>query len=70
MENENCKNVFLNIGKKGKSNEMLKKILLEEYKKRSKKTMVKKCYIKGLLTVLKINMARMKAAISCAFKHW
>ena len=70
MENENCKTVFLNIGKKGKSNEMLKKILLEEFKKRSKKAMVKKCYIKGLLTLLKINMARMKAAISCAFKHW
>ena len=47
MENENCKTVFLDIGKKGKSNEMLKnKILLEEYKKRSKKAMVKKCYIK------------------------
>ena len=41
MENKNCKTVFLNIGKKGKISEMLKKILLEEYKKRSKKAMVK-----------------------------
>ena len=32
--------------------------------------MVKKCYIKELLTLLKINMAQMKAVISYAFEHW
>ena len=69
MENENYKTVFLNICKKGKSNEMLK-YSLNSIRKGPKKAMVKKCYIKGLLTLLKINMARMKAAISCAFKHW
>ena len=69
MENENCKTVFLNIGKKGKSNEMLK-YSLKSIRKGPKKQWLKKCYIKGLPTLLKINMARMKAAISCAFKHW
>ena len=53
MENENCKTMFLNIGKKGKSNEMLKKILLEEYKKRSKKTMVKKMLYQRIVDLIK-----------------
>ena len=41
MENENCKTVFLNICKKGKSNEMLK-YSLKSVRKGLKKAMVKK----------------------------
>ena len=69
MENENYKTVFLNICKEGKSNEMLK-IFLEEYKKRSKKAMIKNMLYQKVADLIKINMSRMKAAISCAFKHW
>ena len=69
MENENYKTVFLNICKEGKSNEMLK-YSLKSIRKGPKKQWLKKCCIKGLLTLLKINMARMKAGISCDFKHW
>ena len=61
--------MFLNICKKGKSNEMLK-ILLEEYKKRSKKAMVKNMLYPKIADLVKINMSQMKAAISFAFKHW
>ena len=56
---------FLTYGKRARAI-----ILLEEYKKRSKKAMVKKCYIQKIANFIKINMSRMKAAISCAFKHW
>ena len=45
-------------------------IILEEYKKRSKKTMVKNMLYPNIVDLIKINMSRMKAAISYAFKHW
>ena len=59
---------FLTNEKKGKSNEMLK-IPLEGYKKRSKKSMVKYMLYPNIVDLINLNMSRMKAAISCAFKH-
>ena len=44
--------------------------LLEEYKKRSKKAMVKNMLYPKIADLVKINMSQMKVAISCAFKHW
>ena len=69
MENENCKTVFLNICKKGKSNEMLK-YSLKSIRKGPKKAMVKNKLYPNIADLIKINMSRMKAALSCAFKHW
>ena len=68
IENENAKTMSLNICEKGKEQWNVK-IPLEGYKKRSKKKWLNICYIQILLT-LKIWMPWMKAAISCAFKHW
>ena len=59
MEKENCKTVFLNISKKGKSNEILKKKhSLKSIRKGPKKQWLKKCYNEGLLTLLKIIWPR------------
>ena len=69
MENENYKTMFLNICKEGKSNEMLK-YSLKSIRKRSKKAMAKNMLYPNIADLIKINMSRMKAAISCAFKHW
>ena len=69
MENKNAKLCFLTYEKKGKSNEMLK-IPLEGYKKRSKKAMVKYMLYPNIADLINLNVSRMKAAISCAFKHW
>ena len=52
MENENYKTMFLNICKKGKSNEMLK-YSLKSIRKGLKKQWFKICYIQKLLTLLK-----------------
>ena len=60
---------FLTYVKKGKRNEVLK-YSLKSIRKGLKKQSLKICYIKKLLTLLKINMSRMKVAIRCAFKHW
>ena len=68
MENENYKTVFLNICKKGKSNEMLN-YSLKSIRKGLKKQWFKICYQK-IVDLIKINMSQMKAAINCAFKHW
>ena len=46
MENENCKTVFLNIGKKGKSNEMLKK----KYSLKSIRKGPKKQWLKNVIS--------------------
>ena len=46
------------------------KILLEEYKKRSKKQWLKNMLYPNIADLIKIKMSRMKAAIRCAFKHW
>ena len=69
MENENYKTMFLNICKKGKSNEMLK-YSLKSIRKGQKKQWLKICYIQKIVDLIKINMSWIKAAISCAFKHW
>ena len=69
MENENYKTVFLNICKEGKSNEMLK-YSLKSIRKGPKKAMVKNMLYPNIVDLIKINMSRMKATISCAFKHW
>ena len=69
MEIEKCKTMFLNICKKGKSNEMLK-YSLKSIRKGPKKQWFKMCYIQKIADLIKINMSRMKAAISYAFKHW
>ena len=69
MENENCKTVFLNICKKGKSNELLK-YSLKSIRKSLKKQWLKNVLYPKIADLIKINMSRMKAAISCAFKHW
>ena len=69
MENENYKTVFLNICKEGKSNEMLK-YSLKSIRKGPKKAMIKNMLYPNIADLIKINMSRMKAAISYAFKHW
>ena len=61
--------MFLKICEKGKSNEMLK-IPLEGYKKRSKKAMVKYMLYPNIVDLINLKMSWMKAAVSCAFKHW
>ena len=66
MKNENYKTVFLNICKEGKSNEMLK-YSLKSIGKGPKKAMVKNMLYPNIADLIKINMSRMKAAISCAF---
>ena len=68
MENENAKAVFLNMCEKWQEQRNAK-ILLEKYKKRSKKEMIKNMLYPNIVDLIKINMSRMKAAISCAFKH-
>ena len=60
---------FLTYVKKGKSNEMLKHPL-KGIRKRSKKPMVKYMLYPNIVDLIKLNMSRMKVAISCAFKHW
>ena len=65
MENENAKTVFLNICKEGKSNKMLK-YPLKGIRKGPKKAMVKNMLYPNIADLIKINMSRMKAAISCA----
>ena len=52
MENENCKTVFLNICKKGKSNEMLK-YSLKSIIKGPKKQCLKMCYIQKNVDLIK-----------------
>ena len=69
MKNENYKTVFLNICKEGKSNEVLK-YSSKSIRKGPKKAMVKNMLYQTIADLIKINMSRMKAAISCAFKHW
>ena len=66
---KNAKLCFLTYMKKGKSNEMLK-IPFEGYKKRSKKEMVKYMLYPNIVDLINLNMSWMKAAVSCAFKHW
>ena len=65
---KNAKLCFLTYVKKGKSNEMLK-YPLKGIRKRSKKAMVKYMLYPNIADLIKLNMS-MKAAISCAFKHW
>ena len=45
------------------------KILLEGYKKRSKKAMVKYMLYPNIADLINLNMSWMKAAVNCAFKH-
>ena len=69
MENENAKIVFLNICEKGQE-QWNAKILLEGYKKRSKKAMVKYMLYPNIVDLINLNVSRMNAAITYAFKHW
>ena len=65
MENINS----LHIQAKGKSNEMLK-YPLKGIRKRSKKAMVKYMLYPNIADLINVKMSWMKAAVSCAFKHW
>ena len=49
---------------------MERAILLEGYKKRSKNAMVKYMLYPNIADLINLNMSWMKAAVSCAFKHW
>ena len=70
MENENAKKLcFLTYVKNGKSNEMLK-YSSKGIRKRSKKAMVKYMLYPNIVDLVNLKMSWMKAAISCAFKHW
>ena len=66
---KNAKLCFLTYVKKGKRNEMLK-YSSKGIRKRSKKEIVKYMLYPNIADLIKINMSRMKAVISCAFKHW
>ena len=63
------KNCFLTYVKMGKSNEMLQ-YSWKGIRKRSKKAMVKYMLYPNISDIVNLKMSWMKAAISCAFKHW
>ena len=46
-----------------------REILLEGYKKSSKKEMVKYMLYPNIADLINVKMSWMKAAVSCAFKH-
>ena len=60
---------FLTYVKKGKSNEMIR-YPLKGIRKGPKKSMVKCMLYPNIVDLINLNMSWMKAAISCAFKHW